>query len=195
MVTNVNNINHWEGSLNFMKKIISFLLISIMFLGITGCVENSEVKTSNDENSENTTTDGENKTQEITTLKLNEDAFISNEEGEIRLKILSVKETTERNQFSDKQADRVVIIEYEYENKSREDDVFISDIDFQAYDKANFALETYPISVKHPSKISTGRKTTGSMAFALNNDENYIELEFYDNIFSSKADVKFILEW
>ncbi len=195
MVTNVNNINHWEGSLNFMKKIISFLLISIMFLGITGCVENSEVKTSNDENSENTTTDGENKTQEITTLKLNEDAFISNEEGEIRLKILSVKETTERNQFSDKQADRVVIIEYEYENKSREDDVFISDIDFRAYDKANFALETYPISVKYPSKISTGRKTTASMAFALNNDENYIELEFYDNIFSSKADVKFILEW
>ena len=112
-----------------------------------------------------------------------------------RLKILSIKETTERNQFSDKQADRVVIIEYEYENKSREDDVFISDIDFQAYDKANFALETYPISVKHPSKISTGRKTTASMAFALNNDENYIELEFYDNIFSSKADVKFILEW
>ena len=169
-----------------MKKILTTLLIAFVLFNVTGCVENSEVSDKG----------GENKTKEITTLKLNEDAFVKNSEGEIRIKFLSVKETSDRNQFSDIKADRVVIIEYEYENKTREEDVFISGMDFKVYDKDNNALETYPAGeTKYPTSISTGRKTTASEAFALNNDNNYLELEFYDNLFASKADAKFILEW
>ena len=33
------------------------------------------------------------------------------------------------------------------------------------------------------------------MAYALNNDQNYVELEYYDNVFNSKYDSKFKIEW
>lgn len=168
-----------------MKKVVKFLLIAVLFLGITGCVENSEVSSNG----------GENKTKEIATFKINEDIFVKNEEGEIRFKVLSVKETAERNQFYDKDVDRVIVIEYEYENKSREDDIMISELNFKIYDKNNNALDSYPIYTTYPSAISTGRKTKADVAYALNNDENYIEIEFYDNMFNSKPDAKIILEW
>lgn len=165
-----------------MKKILVILISLLLF---TGCGENSEVSDKG----------GENKTKNITTIKLNEDAFLKNSAGEIRIKFLSVTETDERNEFSDLDPDRVVMIEYEYENKSREEDVYVSDMDFRAYDKANNVLETYPSDVKYPTSISMGRKANAEVSYALNNDNNYIELEFYDNSFNSKADAKFILEW
>jgi hypothetical protein len=169
-----------------MKRVLKVIFISFLLFSVTGCVENSDVSTIG----------GENKKKEITTLRINEDAFIKNDEGEIRIKFLSVKETSERNEFFEGQVDRVVVIEYEYENKSREDDIFISDMSFKLYDNDNNALETYPAGVtKYPTNISTGRKMIAQESYVLNDDNNYIELEFYDNIFVSKADAKFILEW
>ncbi len=170
-----------------MKRMIVLLLVGSILL-FTGCVENSTVS-----NKENETT---KVGKTVATFKMNEDAFITNEDGKFRIRFTSVKETSERNQFSDKRADRVIIVEYEYENLTREDDLYISSMNFKMYDKDNNALETYPSTeVKYADSISLGRKTTASEAYALNNNQNYIELEFYDNMFNSKADAKFILEW
>lgn len=141
-------------------------------------------------------TETQSKTSEIAKYKLNEDIYITKNSGKYRVKFTNITETDYRNEFSDVVADRVVIIEYEYENLTLKDDLYISSMNFKLYDKENNSMETYPaIDTKYPSSVGTGRKTTASEAFALNSENNYIELDLYDNMFNSKADCRVILEW
>ena len=133
---------------------------------------------------------------ELKTYKVGEDFYITNNSGKYRVKFNSIKETDERNQFSDTKADRVVIIEWEYENLTMEEDLLVSDtLNFKLYDKDNNKLETYPASTKYGGNVGKGRKTVSSEAYALNNENNYIELEYYDNFLNSKPDCKVIFEW
>lgn len=126
---------------------------------------------------------------------LNDDIFIESSSGKYRLKFTNAYETDYRNMFENSNPDRVVIIEYEYENMTMESDLLVSDWDFKAYDNDNNKLDTYPASTKYGGSVSKGRKTTSSVAYALNNDNNYIELEHYDNMFNGKADCKVIINW
>lgn len=170
-----------------MKKIRSFialLLCGVLYF-MLAVGSGSTTTTSGDANGAN----GQS------TYKLNEDIYVTNSHGKYRIKFTGVKEINDRNEFSEKKADRVVLIEYEYENIDMDEDLYVSDMSFKLYDKDNNSMETYPVDYKSPSNISSGRKTTASAAFALNNDNNYIELEFYDNYFNDKADCKVILEW
>lgn len=171
------------------KKSFYFIMIVLLLITLTGC--DSNVITSDSPNISNNSSNSNKKK----VYNLNEDVYITNSDGEYRLKIIGISETTERNQFSDTQADRVVIISYEYENISLSNDLYISTWDFKAYDSDNNALETYPADTKYSNSISLGRKTDASMAYALNNSNNYIELEFYDNMFNSSSNCIFKLEW
>lgn len=138
---------------------------------------------------------GTNVSTNASTYKLNDDITVKTNSGDYRVKFTKIYETTYRNDFADQRADRVVIIEFEYENISKEDDLSISDFNFKLYDKENNKLETYPADYKSGGSVGKGRKTTASAAYALNSNSNYIELEFYDNMFNSKPDCKVILEW
>lgn len=171
-----------------MKKIILTLTIIVSILLVTGC--DSGATTSDNTNSIS-------KTREQQTYHMNDNIYITKADGtEYRIKITGIKETNDRNEYSDTRADRVVIIDYEYENISMEDDLYISSMDFKAYDKDNNSMQTYEvIDYKYSDTISTGRKATAQMVFALNNTNNYIELEFYDNMWNSKSNCKIILEW
>ena len=60
---------------------------------------------------------------------------------------------TKLNEFSDTKADRVVILSYEYENISLNNDLYISDFNFKLYDKENNALDSYPADVKYPDSV------------------------------------------
>ncbi len=62
-------------------------------------------------------------------------------------------------------------------------------------DKDNNILDTYPVTTEYPTSIGTGRKAKASEAYALNNSDNYIELEFYDNMCNSNSDCVFKLNW
>ncbi len=63
------------------------------------------------------------------------------------------------------------------------------------YDKQGKVLEEYPADYKYPDSIGTGRSATAEMAYALNSDDNYVEIEFYDNMFNSKSDCLIKVEW
>lgn len=172
-----------------MKKILLGIVMAFGVLVLTGC--DSTATTSNENDGK-----GENTTKELATYGLNEDIYVTNDEGKYRIKITGVKETKERNEYSETEAKRVVIVSYEYENISLTDDLYISSMDFKGYDKENNSLETYEvIDYKYPNNISTGRKAAAEMVWALNSDTNYIELEYYDNMFNSSADCIIKIEW
>ncbi len=46
----------------------------------------------------------------------------------------NVKLTDERNQFSEKEAEKVVVIEYTYENIADEENLYVFDSNFKVYD-------------------------------------------------------------
>lgn len=173
-----------------LKNLLLLLLVSIMFLVFAvGSSSGDDVTTS-------TSSDGTvSKTNELAKYKLNEDIYITTNSGKYRIKFTKISETKERNQFSETKANKVVVLEYEYENISQDEDLFISELNYKLYDKENNQLETYPVSTKSGSSVSKGRKANASVAYALNSNNNYIELEFYDNMFDSKANCKVILEW
>lgn len=171
-----------------MKKMFFLTLFMFLFLAmLTGCESSA------------TTSETQNTEQPIVTKKtygLKDDIYITNDNGEYRLKITGIRETTDRNQFSDIVADRVVIISYEYENISLSDDLYISDYDFKVYDADNNSLDDYPLyNIDFSDTVGVGRKSLGEMAFALNNGSNYLELEYYDNMWNSSSDCIIKLEW
>lgn len=170
-----------------MKKILLCLFCGLSIVNLTGCM--SDASTSNDGSG----SDVNNQVKK--SYGLNEDVYITNSNGEYSLRITGIKETSDRNQFSDKVANRVIIISYEYENISLNDDLYISSLDFKVYDKDNNILDTYPVTTEYPTSIGTGRKAKASEAYALNISDNYIELEFYDNMFNSNSDCVFKLNW
>ena len=173
-----------------LRNILLLLLCGAVFLFFAAGSSSNVTTTSVDDGTGNT------KSQTLSTYKLNDDIFINKSTGKYRVKFTKISETSYRNEFSDTKADRVVLIDYEYENISLDSDLYVSDaFNFKAYDKDNNKLETYPATLKYGDRISQGRKTTGTVAYALNNDNNYIELEFYDNTFNSKPDCKVIFEW
>ena len=105
--------------------------------------------------------------------------------GDYSFKITGVSETAERNEYTDSDPDRVILIDYEYENISYaveyddyyNDKLYLGSGDFDVYDADGHAMEDYPISYVYPHSISPGHKTVGQMAYELNNDTNYVEME------------------
>ena len=172
-----------------IKSLLILLLCGVLYISFAVGSGDNVTTTSSDPNTKS-------QTSEIAKYKLNEDIYITNSDGKYRLKFTKVTETSERNEYTDVSANRVVIIEYEYENLTLPDDLYISSLDFNLYDKENNKMELYPSTETiYPSQVGTGRKTVASEAFALNSSSNYIELDYYDNIFNSKADCRVILEW
>lgn len=178
-----------------MKKVLcvvlSLLLVaSFMFFAVAS---SDSASTSKDDGSGSAAADSK---EEKATYKIGDKVKIQTSSGEYTVKITSVKETKDRNEFSDIKADRVILVAYEYENISYEDDLLVSDMNMKLYDKENNLLEDYPaVEEKYGSSVGTGRKSNGVEAFALNSSDNYVELELYSNIFNSKSDCRFILEW
>ena len=168
------------------KKSFLIVVVILLLITLTGCDSNASI-------SNNQSSDTPNVVKK--TYGLNEDVYITNDNGEYRLKITGIRDTSYRNEFSDIHADRVVIISYEYENISQSNDLYITDFDFKVYDIDNNSLESYPADTKYSTSVGIGRKSSGEMAYALNNNNNYVELEFYDNIWNSSSDCLFKLEW
>lgn len=173
-----------------MKKMMIYFMAAICVVAACACSSNATVSNTSQSNTEATAAP-----EEKTTYRPGDEIFIKNSTGEYKINFTKIEETAERNQFSDVEAERVVIISYEYENISCDDDLNISDLNFKLYDKENNSLKSYPANVTYPQAVGQGRKTSASTAYALNSAENYIELEYYDNLFNSKSDCTVTFEW
>lgn len=126
------------------------------------------------------------------------DSFFTAQEGRYSLKITSVFET--EPQTSDENApntDRVVVVVYEYSNDDIESGLVISSTHFKAYDDSGKELEVFPqANLFEPGEISTLGTHTASVAFALSNGaDNYIEVDYYNDIASEKPDLVYEGTW
>lgn len=211
--------NKKQGVIALILSIVSALMLLVVsiFGSMTGKLDDakeeiggailSETLENNTENTENNTDSTDNDSTStsgltplgktiVTTASLNEEVEVSTEAGEYTFKITGIHETDERNNYSDIKADRVVIIDYEYTNVdyTKDSTLKISDTDFRLYDKDDNELDYYPISYTYPEKAYKGETKTAQMAFALNNDTNYIAVDYYDDFFSDEA-YRVEVEW
>ena len=85
---------------------------------------------------------------------------------------------------------------YEYKNTDITDGLSIGNTHFKAYDKRGKELKQYPQNgLFEPSEIGESGVFTASVAFALNNDNNYLKIEYYNDTASKKPDATFEQTW
>lgn len=123
-------------------------------------------------------------TKEIKGMTLNEPFNVQTEYGNYTLTIEGVKATDKRNQFSQKNVTKVVMLEYSYANvsfgKEKGQDLLIGDTAFQVLDDEGNVLDTYPVSDENrvAKKAPVGGKSSGAVAYALTTNSSNLNVTF-----------------
>lgn len=129
--------------------------------------------------------------------KIKESYYEKDEDGNMLMSVTinSLSEIKERNKFLNTKANKVILLEFMYENLDLSENLFISDSNFKVYDKEGNILESYPVdSEKVAKSISKGKKCTASAAYALNSKSKEIIVEFYSNILDNTPSAIFNLK-
>ena len=118
-------------------------------------------------------------------------------EGNYTIKITTVLEAEPNPAEADPpKAQRVAIVVYEYTNDDIAHGLAIGNTHFKAYDISGKELEQYPQKdLFEPSEVGVSGTFTASVAFALNNKNDYLKIEYYNDTESKKPDAVFEQEW
>lgn len=154
-----------------------------------------ESTTSNKNTTDNFKTNSSNTTSKntISEFELNERLIVSRSDGEYEITFEGVRETNDRNSFSDINPVKVIFIDYNYANISCEDDIFISSISYKVLDDNGNVLDTYPVSddTRNNKSVPIGGKSKGCDAFAIMENTQKITILYYD--YSNKPIGKLIV--
>lgn len=128
---------------------------------------------------------------------VSDEATLQAQEGNYTLKITKVLEAEPNpKEENAPDAESVAIVVYEYTNDDIAHGLVIGNNHFKAYDSKGKELEQYPQKdLFEPSDVGASGTFTASVAFALNNDDNYLKIEYYKDISAKKPDVVFEQEW
>ena len=114
--------------------------------------------------------------QEETVLRVGLNETLYNDKVEVTF--TNAYYTDDRNEFSDKVADKVFVLEFEYKNVGIDDEwALFEGIDFVVYDEDGRRLQTYPVSTNYGGTVSKGRMSSSSEAFAVVGDSTHFEIE------------------
>lgn len=115
-------------------------------------------------------------------------------DDEYALTVVGITETKDRNEFSEKEVEQVLIIEYLYENLNSDEEIYISEMEFKFVDEGGNMMDTYPVEAYHmPEYTPKGTKTLASFAVGTTAKSGTIDIHYYDNFFSSESDCSFNL--
>lgn len=122
---------------------------------------------------------------------------LKSQEGNYSVKITAVFEAEPNSDDENApKAERVAVVVYEYKNADIQDGLSIGNTHFKAYDKRGKELKQYPqTGMFEPSEIGESGVFTASVAFALNNDTNYLKIEYYNDTASKTPDATFEQTW
>lgn len=125
------------------------------------------------------------------------EATLRAQEGNYSVKITTVLEAEPNTDEVDPpKAERVAIVVYEYTNDDISHGLAIGNTHFKAYDAKGKELLQYPQKdLFEPSEVGESGTFTASVAFALNNDENYLKIEYYNDTSAKIPDAVFEKEW
>ena len=128
---------------------------------------------------------------------VSDEATLQAQEGNYTLKITKVLEAAPNPKEADApEAESVAIVVYEYTNDDIAHGLVIGNTHFKAYDSKGKELQQYPQKdLFEPSDVGTSGTFTASVAFALNNDDDYLKIEYYKDISTKNPDVVFEQEW
>lgn len=131
-----------------------------------------------------------------TTLLAGEKAICDYYGGEYAVSMNKATIGTQYNQFHDTQPERILIIDYSYENISSDTDVTFSFLYMRVYDGEGNLLETYPSIETKQSQglVSKGHHTSASTAYSLNSSSNEITIDVYDPVFNKFGTFKLTIE-
>ena len=146
------------------------------------------------QNSTNNTLNTSTSKSTIAEIKLNEPFVVTSRYGQYSITFEGVRETQDRNQFSDVNPNKVIFIDYNYENISSESDVYVSSISYRVMDDDGNVLDTYPVSddTRRNNSVPMGGKSKGCDAFALMTDTKSITILYYD--YGSKPLGKLVIQ-
>ena len=153
-----------------------------------GTVTNNEIDFKN-----NTIIINNNSTQTKQEDNTNDTFVFESNNQKYELTITGVKETKDRNQFSSKTPEQVLLIDYTYKNVSGSD-LFISDMNFKLIDEEGFVGYSYPIEYTMPQSIPAGTSCKAQLALGIDNKSSNIVLHYYDNMFNDNSDKVFNLK-
>ena len=124
--------------------------------------------------------------KEIGTMIVNEPFNVTTEDGEYTVTIEGIRETAERNEFSKKEVQKVVILDYAYQNisfgQNSSRDLYIDEYSFQVLDDEGNVLDTYPIYDENRTVKSTpiGGKCKASATFGVTTDSKNLNITLMD---------------
>ncbi len=141
--------------------------------------------------------DKNNESEIAEQTSLEDEITLKSQEGNYSVKITAVFEAEPNSADKDApKAERVAVVVYEYKNADITDGLSIGNTHFKAYDKRGKELKQYPQNgLFEPSEIGESGVFTASVAFALNNDNNYLKIEYYNDTASKKPDATFEQTW
>ncbi len=175
------------------KPMITVMVVAMIFLSACGSEVESVKKTDQDAPSRS-----EEKEESMDEVEKEEIIYKIGDrvvfDDEYALTIVGVTETEQRNEFSEKEVEQVLIIEYQYENLSSDDEIYISDMEFKLVDEGGNMMDTYPVEAFHsPEYTPKGTKTLASFAVGTTESSGSIVMHYYDNFFSSNSICSFNL--
>ena len=141
-----------------------------------------------------TTTSSNSSGNDIKKCKLGDTINISTSSDEYTLKVTSIKETKERNEYADEKPAQVFLIDYTYVCNKTNNGLYLSDMYFKIIDEQGEIGYTYPIDTKSPQSITAGTTCKAQMAFGVNNKSKSVKLQFYDNMFDGNPTAIYEIE-
>ncbi|HSR03935.1 MAG TPA: hypothetical protein VLM88_05060 [Proteiniclasticum sp.] len=177
------------------KTVIAIMLMSMVMVTACGSDVESVKKTALDapaRSEEEVSVEEEEKEDQEEVIYSVGDRIVFDDK--YALTIVGITETDERNEFSEKEVEQVLIIEYQYENLNSDEEIYISEMEFKLVDEGGNMMDTYPVEAYHMAEYTPkGTKTLASFAVGTTAKSGSIVMHYYDNFFSSESDCSFSL--
>lgn len=153
-----------------MKKTLIVIFTLFVLVFATGC------------NQDKIDTKNQNETSDKTKATA-EPFLVSSENGDYKVTLEKLRITDKRNDDFKDEFQKVVFLDYTYENIGFGDDELSLVIEadaFELLDSNNNVLKAYPVSEENkiPQLISKGSKCSASSAYALNSDSKDLTISF-----------------
>ena len=154
------------------RRALGVLLLGSMPMVLTGC-ENVEATIFNPSDD-----------KEVEKIDLKKEIILDHYNGgKYGITFKKVRTTDKRNSFASDDIQDVVLIDYEIQNYSVDENLVLYEgMDFKIFDSNNNQLTSYPLtqSLKYPDSVSIGETSTGTIAIGSKEKLSTINIVTYN---------------